>query len=430
MHVPGAGPRPVAIVLVLSILLSASPAAAASGQASAGGAPSGGDRVLTVVDSLVGAVGGVAVDRLGLVYVADFAETVYKITPDGRVSVFATGLYGASGNAVDSHGNLLQASFLGDAITRIDRHGNQEVLAADGLQGPVGIAVDEDDRLVVCNCRGNYLARVTPDGQVSRFAESDLFRCPNGITRGPDGDYYVVNFSDGRMLRVTSDGAVSEFALIPGGGNGHVAFAQGAFYVTGFQSQRVYKVETDGEVAPFAGVGSVGENDGPVAEASFSWPNGIAVGPTGDRLYINDFVNRTPPTVPVPPAPESSLRLLKLAALHERMAAALREGGIDAMVQVHDSWKANPSTAGAYTELALNALGYSLMNGGNLEAAIEVFKLNVRDYPGSANAYDSLGEAYMNAGETDLAIANYERSLEIDPTNRNAEAMLAKLRGQ
>lgn len=392
--------------------------------------PPSGDRVLTVVESLTGAVGGVAVDRIGFVYVADFAETVYKVTPDGRVSVFATGLYGASGNAVDSRGNLLQSSFSGDTVTRIDRHGKQEIVAAEGLEGPVGIAVDEQDDLTVCNCRGNYLARIGADGQVSRFAESDLFNCPNGITRGPDGDYYVVNFSDGRMLRVDADGAVSEFALVPGGGNGHVVFARGAFYVTGFRSQRIYKVEADGSVAPFAGTGALGEEDGAAAEATFSWPNGIAVGPTGDRLYVNDYVNRTPPTVPVPPTPQSSLRVLKLAALYERMQAALQSGGIEAMVAVHDAWKADPATAGAYTELELNGLGYALMNGGQLQAAIEVFELNVADYPSSANVYDSLGEAYMNAGETELAIANYERSLELNPANTNAVEMLEKLRQQ
>ncbi|MFB3113174.1 MAG: hypothetical protein ACE10G_14180, partial [Gemmatimonadales bacterium] len=65
-----------------------------------------GDRVLTLTDTLPAAVGGVTVDRAGMIYVADFRETVWKVTPDGQTSVFATGFYGASGNAIDSHGNL------------------------------------------------------------------------------------------------------------------------------------------------------------------------------------------------------------------------------------------------------------------------------------------------------------------------------------
>lgn len=416
---PGTSPPP-----------SAASSSSQSAPASAQAAPVRGDQVLTLTaDALVGAVGGVAVDRSGFVYSADFRETVYKITPDGRVSVFATGLYGASGNAIDSKGNLLQANFNGHYITRIDRHGNQEIVADEGLAGPVGIAVDPGDNLFVCNCQGNTIARIDSDGVVSTFARSDLFNCPNGITRGPEGDLYVVNFSDARMLRVALDGSVSEFAQIPGGGNGHVAFARGAFYVTAFQGQRIYRVTTEGEVGHVAGTGSIGETDGAAMEATFSWPNGIAAGPQGDRLYVNDFINRFPPTLALPPVPRSSVRIFKLASLSDKMLAALQSDGIEAMVAAHRDWKNDPATASVFTETEINALGYGVMNAGQVPAAIEIFKLNVEAYPSSWNVYDSLGEAYMNAGDNERAIEMYEKSLDINPGNTNAVQMLEQIRG-
>jgi cytochrome c-type biogenesis protein CcmH/NrfG len=46
--------------------------------------------------------------------------------------------------------------------------------------------------------------------------------------------------------------------------------------------------------------------------------------------------------------------------------------------------------------------------------------------PKGSNACDSLGEAYVEAGTKDLAVANYRRSLELDPKNDNAIAMLKK----
>jgi CubicO group peptidase (beta-lactamase class C family) len=55
------------------------------------------------------------------------------------------------------------------------------------------------------------------------------------------------------------------------------------------------------------------------------------------------------------------------------------------------------------------------------------FELNVELYPEDANAYDSLGEGYMAAGRNELAIANYRKSLSLDPKNENAVAMLKKL---
>ena len=43
------------------------------------------------------------------------------------------------------------------------------------------------------------------------------------------------------------------------------------------------------------------------------------------------------------------------------------------------------------------------------------------------NVYDSLGEAYKKTGQKDLAIANYEKSLQLNPKNQNGIDMLKKL---
>lgn len=51
-----------------------------------------------------GAVGGIAADALGYLYVADFRNSVWRISPEGDVERFADGLYGASGNAVGPRG--------------------------------------------------------------------------------------------------------------------------------------------------------------------------------------------------------------------------------------------------------------------------------------------------------------------------------------
>lgn len=383
--------------------------------------------VLTIADSLVGGVGGVTVDGLGAIYVADFGETVFKIQPDGRVSVLATGLYGTSGNAVGPRGELYQASFNGNYVSRIERDGSHSVFA-DGLQGPVGVAMAPDGGLFVNNCRSNTVSRVSPEGNVTEFASGDLFNCPNGIMRHPDGDLYVVNFSDGNMLRVTENGDVSLFAQIPGGGNGHVAWTRGKFYVTAFQSHRIFEVTPDGEVALVAGTGTLGEVDGPAGQALFSWPNGIAAGPTGDRLYVNDFLNRSPPTITRRPVPRSSLRMLKLASIAEIMAQTLRSAGIEEMEAAYRAFKADPANSGIFTEIQLNVLGYQLMGAGQLPAARRVFELNVEFYPGSWNVYDSLAESFMDAGDGERAIELYGRSLEINPANTNATAMIAQIR--
>lgn len=75
----------------------------------------------------------------------------------------------------------------------------------------------------------------------------------------------------------------------------------------------------------------------------------------------------------------------------------------------------------------VNKVGYWLLAKNKVKEAIEVFKMNVEDFPKSANAYDSLGEAYMIGGDKELAIKNYKRSLELNPANTNALEMLRKL---
>ncbi|MBS4016199.1 MAG: tetratricopeptide repeat protein [Candidatus Latescibacteria bacterium] len=83
---------------------------------------------------------------------------------------------------------------------------------------------------------------------------------------------------------------------------------------------------------------------------------------------------------------------------------------------------------GQIPEQTVNQRGYALLGQKNIASAIDVFRLNVYLYPKSANTYDSLGEAYMLAGNTELAIENYEKSLALDPSNKNAAENLKKLR--
>lgn len=386
-------------------------------------------RVLTLADSLVGAVGGIAVDRVGNVYSADFRDSVWRIAADGRVSKFADGLYGASGNFFDSQGNLMQSNFFGNTISRIDRTGRVETWVEEGLNGPVGLTIPGDGRIYVTNCSGNTIGVVGDDRVAREFASGSLFRCPNGITSIPDGRLFVVNFSDGNVLELDQEGNASILANIPGPGNGHIAYAAGSLYVTAFQSHQIYKVDLDGTVERVAGSATPGEVDGAPEDSRFVFPNGIAVAPSGDRLFVNDYINRSPPTLDIPPVPLANIRLIKLANLAEQMAAALQSDGLEAMLAVHAAYRANPATAGAFTQIQLNVLGYQLMQGGNLTAAVRVFELNTEDYPNAFNPWDSLGEGYMNAGRTADAIRAYERSLEINPANQNAIDMLAKLKG-
>jgi len=116
--------------------------------------------------------------------------------------------------------------------------------------------------------------------------------------------------------------------------------------------------------------------------------------------------------------PETYLRLILLAKVH----------GPTAAIQHYADLKRSGKEKEEITEQTLNGLGYTLLQDGDLSGATTVFQRNVQEYPESWNVYDSLGEAYMDAGKKDLAIANYEKSLQLNPKNQNGANKLKELR--
>ena len=114
-------------------------------------------------------------------------------------------------------------------------------------------------------------------------------------------------------------------------------------------------------------------------------------------------------------------------SIAETLSATIASSGIDqATKQYHDLKAAEPATYN-FDENELNSLGYQLIRSKKFKAAIRVFQLNVEAYPQSSNVYDSLAEGYMDDGNKLPAIANYQKSLELNPKNRGAVEMLRKL---
>ncbi len=78
-------------------------------------------------------------------------------------------------------------------------------------------------------------------------------------------------------------------------------------------------------------------------------------------------------------------------------------------------------------EARLNRLGYDLMSGGMMNAAIAVLRLNAELRPGSWNAHDSLGEALAAKGDRAGAIRSYAESVRLNPGNANGARRLEEL---
>ncbi|MEM7049201.1 MAG: SMP-30/gluconolactonase/LRE family protein [Acidobacteriota bacterium] len=262
----------------------------------------GAGRVSTLAE-VPGGTGGLVVDRDGFVYSADFGAILgdpktagtrlFRIAPDGETSVFARGFDGASGVALGADGSFYQSNIRGGFISRVAPDGQVTTFVKEGVSGPVGVVVDDQGVLWIANCGGNSIQKITADGSSSRFVESPLFKCPNGITLDPRGNLYVANFYSGDVIKITPGGEATVLATLPGGNNGHIVFAHGVLYVVARKAHQIYTVSLEGEVTLFAGSGEKGGADGALLEASFCFPNDIAVSPDGRRLYVNEVADET-----------------------------------------------------------------------------------------------------------------------------------------
>jgi tetratricopeptide (TPR) repeat protein len=127
---------------------------------------------------------------------------------------------------------------------------------------------------------------------------------------------------------------------------------------------------------------------------------------------------------------DDALRLSKgTKILAKNLERDIDEKGIDAALKAFDQAKSGDPTSYHIDEQKINQIGYQLLNRGKTADAIEVFKLNVREFPKSSNVYDSLGEAYLKAGNNELAIQNYKRAIELDPANGNAIDVVKRITG-
>lgn len=121
------------------------------------------------------------------------------------------------------------------------------------------------------------------------------------------------------------------------------------------------------------------------------------------------------------------LKMVQSSAAHQ-VWLAIKNSDVKKGITRFRSLYGQPSSKYYFDEKEFNSLGYRLLGFNRTQDAVEIFKLNVEMYPESANVYDSLAEGYLRNGQKDLAVMNYQKSLNLNPENTNAEKMLAELK--
>lgn len=132
----------------------------------------------------------------------------------------------------------------------------------------------------------------------------------------------------------------------------------------------------------------------------------------------------------VDPAMVAVLSYAGRLTVAQLLTEALADRDSTRLTRALTTFRSNPENRYAPIEQDINRLGYELLQTGRVRDAVRIFRLNVAEFPQSANAYDSFGEALEQAGQRDEAIAAYRRAVQIVPAFPPSQAALARLRSE
>jgi hypothetical protein len=146
----------------------------------------------------------------GDLYEADFGSgSVFKFTPAGIKSTFASGMVNPSGVAFDSHGNLFVADYGTGQILKFALNGTRSTFKS-GLNKPFGLAIDAADNVFEADNGSGNVFKFAPNGTQSTFASG--LQNPAGLAFDRSGNLFVNDFMIGAIFKFTPAGVRSTFA--------------------------------------------------------------------------------------------------------------------------------------------------------------------------------------------------------------------------
>jgi hypothetical protein len=219
-----------------------------------------------------------------------------RVTPDGSVTVFASGSSMPFDPTFDSAGNLFVTNYSNNTIDKYASNGVRTIFASAGPDMPTGLAFDATGNLFA-GYSNNTIKRLSPNGTGTVFASTGLNN-PQGLAFDASGNLFVANAGNNTIEKFTSSGVASEFAgsvfSDPNFNNPYaLAFdASGNLFVGNFVTT-IVQFTPSGTESPFATVnaeveGLAFDSAGNLLVANGGGDSLLAIAPNGDQRTIVD----------------------------------------------------------------------------------------------------------------------------------------------
>jgi tetratricopeptide (TPR) repeat protein len=132
--------------------------------------------------------------------------------------------------------------------------------------------------------------------------------------------------------------------------------------------------------------------------------------------YYNDDNHGSVPLIAEYDALHFMFDFYKMPSLNKLFDSSLSATASVSMVQEHYK-KVSKEMGYAILppEGLINGLGYNFMQSGMMDKSYAFFKLNIDNYPGSFNVYDSMGDFYAGKKDKQKAMEYYSKALTIKP---------------
>ena len=160
-------------------------------------------------------------------------------------------------------------------IRKITREGVVTTLAGSGEEGdddgagaaamfnrPHGLAVDAEFNVYVADRLNHKIRKVSREGIVTTLAGS-------GEEGAEDGEGGAASFNEPRDVAVDANGTV---------------------YIADYYNHKIRSIDAGGRVTTLAGTGDEGDSDGKGGEATFRFPQRLAIASEGGALFVTSGV--------------------------------------------------------------------------------------------------------------------------------------------